>query len=186
MRWRASRGRPETVLSSRRRGGTAESPITLCPTLDRVAKGGVAFAGSARSDPRVWYGRPDGAGEAALPHRPIRGCHGTRGSTLTSWRRGRMRGGSHRGGPHRATLSGAEDGASGGCWRYGSLGRVGCRVRITLARPQQSKQARFVRGHHMQRRTLSGVLGSFGSPDAQASRRFGVNCDASASYWWRV
>jgi hypothetical protein len=43
-----------------------------------------------RSDPRSWNGRPDGTGEAAMPQQPCRGCHAARGSTLTSWRRGRL------------------------------------------------------------------------------------------------
>ncbi len=92
-----------------------QSAMTLCPTLDRGSGRTVGFAGSARSDPRAWNGRPDGAGEAAMPQRPCRGCHGARGSTLTSWRSGRM------GGVSETTAwviaSGAEDGASGWCWR---------------------------------------------------------------------
>ena len=108
MGCRASPGRPGGVLCRvdprERRAATI-----LSPSLDREAGGGVSFAGSARSDPRTWNGRPDGSGEAALPHWPGRGCHCERGSTLTSWRRGRM----------------GRSGLRAGLWCH----RVGCRRR---------------------------------------------------------
>jgi hypothetical protein len=141
--------------------------MTLCQTLDRVAKGGVAFAGSARSDPRVWYGRPDGAGEAALPHRPIRGCHGTRGSTLTSWRRGRGRGE-----PQGRTSAGDPVGCRRRSERrmlaVGPTRSSGLSCQDPFGSPtaMQASQTRAW-PHHAQPDSAT-------SPDAHASRRFGV------------
>ena len=132
-----------------------------------------------RSDPRSWNGRPDGAGEAAMPQQPCRGCHAAWGSTLTSWRSGRLGriiSSTKRedyGPGRRVPKTERAEGAGAGF-------RAGC-ARTALTRPTATSQPDDARGHHTQAPVAAGLraaqtrcdspesLDAFGRPDAQAS-----------------
>ena len=160
--------KPGSVLWCVPSEGSAKRKVPE-PSLDRLAGGGVSFAGSGEERPPKWNGRPGGAGEAAVPQQPYRGCLAARGSTLTSWRSGRLGHDFSRWGRAvRVRASCAEDGASGWCWcggrAHGSCGPGSHRL------AQQQQSASEVRGHHTQRRRRQ-----------RAIVRCGSRCDASAS-----
>jgi hypothetical protein len=172
-RWGAERlpgGRAKFFAASLARERTVV--MILSPTLDRVSGDRVSFAGSARSDPRTWNGRPDGSGEAAMPHRPDRGCHCGRGSTLTSWRSGRRSGERQRLPVTSRRVPKTERADRAHPLRSVSFERRSGGVRIDSARPTVSTASQQARGHHTQ--DWSFGARALRGPDSQESRRYGV------------
>ena len=137
---------------------------SLNPSLDRLAARGVSFAGSGEERPPKWNGRPDGAGEAAVPQQPYRGCLAARGSTLTSWRSGRLERshlgrGRERGPGRRVPKTERADGAGAGVRACG----YGPEDQDRIGSSNSNTTASEVRGHHTQRRlraTGDGRLGA--------------------------